>query len=112
MVKKLFVCFRTIAGSWNVRVGSSQHASGGTSYKVSRVVTNPQFNAIKLDYDIAVLILSEAIAIDGLNTKTISLPTLNQNVPAGSNAFVTGWGSTNVIFILIYIIIFVSHGYI
>jgi trypsin len=85
----------TSAGAWNVRAGSSQHASGGTSYKVSRVSTNSQYNSNTLDYDIAVLILSSSITIDNLNTRIITLPAKNLNVPAGSSALVTGWGTTS-----------------
>lgn len=92
--------FRTNADEWNVRAGSSQHESGGVSYNVSSVVNHPEYSPATIDYDIAVLILSEAIAIDDLNTKIISLPTLNLVVPAGSDALVTGWGSTAVSYII------------
>lgn len=60
------------------------------------MVTHPGFSYIHFDYDIAVLILTEAIDIDDVITKIIPLPKLNMDVPDGSTGLVTGWGSITV----------------
>jgi len=84
------------SGLWNVRVGSSNHASGGRVLGVAKIVSHPQYDTMSHDYDIAVITLASAVSIDNINTKVIPLPYNGQLVPGGSPALVTGWGSTLV----------------
>ncbi|XP_045534001.1 vitamin K-dependent protein C [Papilio machaon] len=81
--------------SVNIRVGSTDASSGGTTYDSRTLIMHPQYNAGNSDYDIAVIRLLRRIAIDGTNTATVTLPSGNCTVPAGTNLTVTGWGDTS-----------------
>ncbi|CAK1578616.1 unnamed protein product [Parnassius mnemosyne] len=81
--------------SVNIRVGSSDVASGGKTYSSRILVRHPKYNARTSDYDIAVIKLFRRITIDGRNTTTINLPSSNCAVSPGTNLTVTGWGDTS-----------------
>ncbi|XP_013175447.1 PREDICTED: trypsin-7-like [Papilio xuthus] len=80
--------------SVNIRVGSTDASSGGTTYNSRTMIMHPQYNAGSSDYDIAVIRLLRRINIDGTNSTTVTLPSGNCTVPAGTNLTVTGWGDT------------------
>lgn len=82
--------------SVNIRVGSTEASSGGTTYNSRKLIMHPQYNAANSDYDVAVIKLSRNIAIDGTNSTTATLPSGNCTVPADTNLTVTGWGDTSV----------------
>ncbi|XP_013134672.1 PREDICTED: trypsin-7-like [Papilio polytes] len=81
--------------SVNIRVGSTEASSGGTTYNSRKLIMHPQYNAANSDYDVAVIKLSRNIAIDGTNSTTATLPSGNCTVPADTNLTVTGWGDTS-----------------
>lgn len=81
------------AGNLKVRVGSLRHASGGTQYSVSQIKKHASYSASTIDYDIAILILSSAISIDGTNVKAVSLP--SSEPASGSVIRTSGWGTTS-----------------
>ncbi|XP_055546698.1 trypsin-1-like [Wyeomyia smithii] len=76
-----------------VRVGSSQHASGGTLIAVSRIVQHTKYNSRTIDYDFSLLQLKKAIKL-GNTSKVIKLPEQNESTADGTSCEVTGWGNT------------------
>jgi trypsin len=73
------------------RVGSTFKESGGTVYRIKEAILHPNFNSIKLDNDVALLIVEGEIMFDA-NVKPIALPKLNQVVADGTVCTVSGWG--------------------
>ncbi|XP_017773899.1 PREDICTED: trypsin-7-like [Nicrophorus vespilloides] len=80
------------ASTLSVRAGSSIKGSGGQVVQVKAVYQNPKFNNYNIDYDISVLELSEPLNF-GAGAQPVGLPRLNQEVPAGSDSVVSGWGA-------------------
>ena len=81
------------AGSLTVRVGSLRHATGGSTVKVSQIKSHTSYNPSTIDYDVALLITSTAIPIDGTNVKAVSLA--SSEPASGSTVTVAGWGTTS-----------------
>ncbi|EAT34028.1 AAEL013713-PA [Aedes aegypti] len=76
-----------------VRVGSSQHASGGQLYKVAKIHQHPQYNPSTIDYDFCLLELEKAITFSEVS-QSVDLPKLNDPVQDGTLLQVSGWGYT------------------
>ena len=80
------------ASSLSIRAGSSIRNSGGTVIGVKKINQNPSYNSWTIDYDISVLELESSLTFSDA-IATVGLPSLNQVVPAGSDAVCTGWGT-------------------
>ncbi|XP_063701443.1 trypsin-1-like [Culicoides brevitarsis] len=86
--------FSAEASEFKVRVGSSFHAKEGRLVNVKNIINHIRWNPSTIDYDYALLELEEELSFDDKVHK-ISLPKKNEEVKAGSQCFVTGWGLTN-----------------
>ncbi|KAK9751366.1 Trypsin [Popillia japonica] len=82
------------ASSLSIRAGSSIRNSGGSVVSVSVLNQHPSFDYWSLDYDISVLSLSSSLSL-GSNIAAISLPSENQQLAAGTESVVSGWGTTS-----------------
>ncbi|XP_067627437.1 trypsin [Eurosta solidaginis] len=78
------------ASQMRVRLGSTNHTSGGKMVKVLKIVAHPYYNKEKSINDIGVVKLAEDVA----ESSAIRYIKLAKNSPAtGTAAVVTGWGS-------------------
>ncbi|KAJ9591595.1 hypothetical protein L9F63_001866 [Diploptera punctata] len=84
-------CIVGSASTLTLRAGSTYSNSGGTIYQVSQATRHGSYSSSTLDYDIAVLRVSSAFSL-GSNIQVISMET--GTVAAGTNAVVSGWGTT------------------
>uniref|UniRef100_A0A182TUE7 trypsin n=1 Tax=Anopheles melas TaxID=34690 RepID=A0A182TUE7_9DIPT len=75
-----------------VRVGSSEHASGGTVVRVARIVPHPMHGS-KNNYDIALLELKNELTFSE-KVQPISLPEQDEPIEEGTMGIVSGWGLT------------------
>lgn len=75
---------------YNVRAGSSFHASGGQFVPVRWITLHPEYVSMP-ENDIAVVLLGRDL-IFGPEVAAISLPNLDQEIITGSLGAVTGWG--------------------
>lgn len=82
--------------SLRVRVGSTKHASGGTTISINRIVQHASYNRNTIDYDYSLLELKSAISL-GSNAAVASLPAQNETIQDGTLCEVTGWGNTQSI---------------
>lgn len=82
----------TIEAQTQLRAGSSLRLSGGTLYQVATFTNHPQYNDNTLDFDLAIFQVSVAFEY-GPGVGPIALPTVNQEVPDGAEAKISGWGS-------------------
>uniref|UniRef100_A0A182QTY3 trypsin n=1 Tax=Anopheles farauti TaxID=69004 RepID=A0A182QTY3_9DIPT len=73
----------------SVRVGSSEHASGGTVVVVAKVVPHPNY----VNYDIALLELASELTFSR-KVRPIALPQQDEPVEDGTMCTVSGWGLT------------------
>ncbi|KAK9694479.1 Trypsin [Popillia japonica] len=80
------------AGQLSIRAGSSNRLSGGVVVPLSAIYQHPSYNDWTIDYDISVVSLANGLTF-GAAIQAVALPTLNQYVPAGSTARVSGWGT-------------------
>ncbi|KAI8943111.1 hypothetical protein NX059_001141 [Plenodomus lindquistii] len=81
------------ASSFSVRAGSLNHASGGVTSQISRIIANPSYSSSTFDGDVAIFKLATPIA----TSSTISYATLaasGSDPVAGTTATVAGWGTT------------------
>ncbi|KAL4800628.1 Allergen Der f 3 [Aspergillus venezuelensis] len=75
-----------------VRAGSAQHASGGTLVRVSRIISHPNYDAVTVANDVAVLRLARSLEF-GSTIAPVQLPSSESDMPAtGDRCSVTGWG--------------------
>ncbi|KAF7625497.1 putative elastase [Aspergillus flavus] len=79
------------ATSINVRLGSLQHASGGTVIGVASIDIHPQYDADSLDNDIAFLALADSYS----GATPAQLPTKQKALGYGSSVQIFGWGETS-----------------
>jgi len=75
---------------YSVRVGNTIH-SQGQSVRVSRVVENRNYNPQTIDNDMAILKLASDVPL-GTTVQAIALQSQGAEVPAGTTAWVSGWG--------------------
>lgn len=83
--------FRSDADSFTIRAGTSYKERDGVVANVAAVHQNPAYDSNSVDYDISVLELQTPLVFT-LEIQAIKLPMVNQDVPGGLPAFVTGWG--------------------
>lgn len=76
-----------------VRVGSSQHASGGQLINVNKIYRHPEYYAVKIDYDFALLELAEEVQFSE-RCSPAELPSSDDRMEEGTCLQVSGWGST------------------
>jgi len=77
----------------SIRAGSTEHSTGGSEHEVGRVDIHPKYDYSLLDYDAALLTLTNYIKFDALR-KAIKLPFLNEAIPTGTYVTTSGWGLT------------------
>ena len=75
-----------------VRVGSSEHASGGTVVRVARIVPHPMHGS-QNNYDIALLELKNELTFSE-KVQPIALPEQDEPIEEGTMGIVSGWGLT------------------
>nr|AAM96943.1 trypsin 4 [Phlebotomus papatasi] len=83
----------TPASSLKVRVGSSQHASGGEFFKVKAVHQHPKFNFNTINYDFSLLELEKPVEFNG-ERFPVRLPEQDEEVKDGALLLASGWGNT------------------
>ncbi|GLV45232.1 uncharacterized protein CBL_05333 [Carabus blaptoides fortunei] len=79
--------------TFSVRVGNTAHADG-ESVKVSRVTINRDYDSNTADYDMAILKLATSLVFNN-SIQPIPLQPKGVEVPAGTEAWVSGWGVTS-----------------
>ncbi|KAF5284914.1 hypothetical protein FQA39_LY16869 [Lamprigera yunnana] len=80
------------AASLSIRAGSSYREYGGSVKQVGSICPHRYYNAANIDYDVSVLILSSPLQMRSA-IKSIRLLDLNEEVPVGAYAVVSGWGT-------------------
>ncbi|KAK2586014.1 hypothetical protein KPH14_010582 [Odynerus spinipes] len=75
----------------NLRAGSNKTQTDGTVYKVSNFYIHPKYNSSTAEYDVALLNLTKPF-VYGKSVRPVPLVKMNQIVPVGANAVITGWG--------------------
>ncbi|XP_063701065.1 trypsin-1-like [Culicoides brevitarsis] len=81
------------ASRLKVRVGSSFHKSDGKVVKVVKIVSHPSYNKRTIDYDYALVELAEELEFN-TSVQSVDLPAQNEELVAGANCVVSGWGNT------------------
>ncbi|KXJ71916.1 hypothetical protein RP20_CCG019308 [Aedes albopictus] len=77
----------------SLRVGSSLHSQGGQLVSVKRVVQHPEYDYSNVDYDFALLELTEELELNE-DLYAVELPEQDEPVQDGSCLQVSGWGNT------------------
>lgn len=78
------------------RVGSTFADRGGKEYTSLFFMNHPFYNPTIIDYDVAFVRTLRRMAIDGTNTRVISLAPSGSAVAPGTILTVSGWGATTV----------------
>jgi len=78
------------ANNLKIRMGTDQKGSGGTLVSVSKVIAHEKYSGSTIDFDVAVLILSEKIETSK-SVKSIELATSEPQ--AGDESVISGWGA-------------------
>lgn len=86
--------FRYHPSLYTIRVGSSYHASGGQVVKALTITPHPNYERATQNYDIAIILLDGELSL-GTTVNVISLPEGDEEILAGTEAVVIGWGSTS-----------------
>uniref|UniRef100_A0A240PPX9 trypsin n=1 Tax=Anopheles epiroticus TaxID=199890 RepID=A0A240PPX9_9DIPT len=76
-----------------VRIGSSEHASGGAVMNIARIVPHPGHSANTNNYDIALLELESALTFSD-KVQPVALPEQDEPIEEGTMGIVSGWGLT------------------
>lgn len=79
--------------SLKFRIGSTKYASGGRMVNVKRIVVHERWNAGRIDFDYALLELSESVTFSK-KVQPIELPSVDDVIPDGTLCNVSGWGNT------------------
>ncbi|XP_053685994.1 transmembrane protease serine 9-like [Sabethes cyaneus] len=82
-----------VGGELSVRVGSSLHAEGGQVVAVKNQYPHPEYDAFNIDYDYALLELSEELELTR-ELQAVELPEQDEEVVDGACLQVSGWGNT------------------
>ncbi|XP_063360754.1 trypsin alpha-3-like [Cydia amplana] len=75
-------------------VGTSSRLTGGSTYEISVVHVHEEYSSSTLENDIAVLVTSKKMKF-GKNVQNVALAPPNHSLPAGSEALVSGYGTTS-----------------
>ena len=82
-----------------VLAGVGSLAESTTRIGVSAIVSHPSYNAGTSENDVAILTLQTPVSLDGVSRAAIALPPPGPSStswpPAGTSAFVSGWGNTS-----------------
>jgi secreted trypsin-like serine protease len=82
-----------------VLAGVGSLSESTTRIGVSAIVSHPSYNAGTSENDVAILTLQTPVSLDGVSRAAIALPPPGPSStswpPAGTSAFVTGWGNTS-----------------
>lgn len=90
-------CIYNLApASLSVRVGSSQHTSGGTVVAVSEKILHPRFVPLSFDNDIALIRLATRLRLSS-SVWPAMLPARGADLPGGTKNSVFGWGTTSYV---------------
>ncbi|XP_027867180.1 suppressor of tumorigenicity 14 protein-like isoform X1 [Xiphophorus couchianus] len=86
----------TAADRWDAWLGL--HAQGQSNRwtvqrKVKRIVVHPDYDRVSLDSDIALMELEPDLVLNQ-NIWPVCLPSASHHIPAGQEAWITGWGAT------------------
>uniref|UniRef100_A0A182T724 trypsin n=1 Tax=Anopheles maculatus TaxID=74869 RepID=A0A182T724_9DIPT len=81
------------ASTLTVRVGSSEHADGGTVVRVARIVEHPNYDDSTIDHDYSLLELESELTFSD-KVQPVALPEQDEQVEDGTMATVSGWGNT------------------
>ncbi|XP_052898221.1 trypsin-3-like isoform X1 [Anopheles moucheti] len=76
-----------------VRVGSSEHASGGAVVSVARAVEHPNYDDSTIDFDFSLLELKDELTFSD-QVQPVALPEQDEPVEDGTMTTVSGWGNT------------------
>lgn len=76
-----------------VRVGTKYSNEGGKIYHVKQIIRHGRYNDSTINFDFALLELTEAIEFDNRTIKAIPLPSVHDSVSEHQMCFVSGWGS-------------------
>lgn len=88
-------CAQLNANQYQVKVGSAQQSSGGTTAGVASLLRHNAYNSNTFDNDIALFYLGSRLTF-GPNIAAASLAAPGYNVPDGQNCVVSGWGDLAV----------------
>ncbi|KAF2887400.1 hypothetical protein ILUMI_18773 [Ignelater luminosus] len=75
----------------SVRAGSSLVHKGGQVAKILKICDHPKYDTALVDYDVSVLLLDQSFVL-GAGVQTVPLQPVNEEIPTGTVANVTGWG--------------------
>lgn len=78
--------------SLSVRAGSTYRGTGGQVIGVDRIDQHPGYDPETTDYDVSVLELSTPITL-GPGAQPVTLPAPGKELPDGTMATVSGWGT-------------------
>ncbi|XP_048000478.1 trypsin, alkaline B-like isoform X2 [Leguminivora glycinivorella] len=85
------------ASLFSCRVGSATLNTGGSVYRVSRIINHERYNLdAPRDNDISVLLLSTTVTLSA-NVATATIPTQGSVVPDNAVVWVVGWGQTTAV---------------
>jgi len=89
-------CDGVSASSVSVRLGSSNHASGGEVIDVAQVIPHPNYDDFDISNDACILILENTPTNGSSEAAPVALPN-NPNfpIPDGATFVVSGWGTTS-----------------
>lgn len=87
------MCYYTGTG-FELRAGSTQHASGGQLIASSQVRNHPNYNAQTLNNDISVVWTVSAFSTAPVGVAVIGMHAAGASVGAGVTVTVAGWGAT------------------
>ncbi|XP_053608928.1 vitellin-degrading protease-like [Plodia interpunctella] len=80
---------------FKIRAGSSFYNKSGTVYDILSYVWHPQFNMETILENNVGIIKTEKMAINGVTTKAVQLPSGGSAMKPGSTVIITGFGVTN-----------------
>lgn len=76
-----------------VRVGSSNHTTGGTLHRVKKIFIHESYNeSISINNDIAILVLQRPLLFNR-RVQPILLPRQDQIIPVNTTVLISGWGT-------------------
>lgn len=86
--------FRKDVNALSIRAGSNNRNKGGIVIGVKAIIEHHQYDHTNLDYDIAVMELSNPLPLSpGSGIDYIDLPKFSDNITDGTIGTVTGWGT-------------------
>uniref|UniRef100_A0A8C5APM1 Transmembrane serine protease 3a n=1 Tax=Gadus morhua TaxID=8049 RepID=A0A8C5APM1_GADMO len=85
----------SLTPSWTVHAGIVQQTlSSAHAQAVEQIFYHDQYQSDGVDYDIALMRLSQPLAFNG-NVEPICLPHFGEDFEEGSMCWISGWGSTS-----------------